>query len=101
MRELDKTPSPDELLKRISRLEALVSTLTEELDKFGRWMNDGDRLIIERIKLVERDLDDAFGRIKNIELHTFPHLAGDIVHLNGIIGEGEEKAENPLDRRKP
>jgi len=101
MDERPNEPISVELIETIGRLEALVETLDAEIKKFARWMNDGDRLIIERIRMVERDLHDAFERVKNIEFKVFPELAGDILRVYHIIGEGEDKADNPLDHRKP
>ena len=49
----------------------------------------------ERLQRARQDLyvpgDLAFGA----------NLAGDIDRLHGIIGDGDNKAYNPLDRRKP
>jgi len=101
MNERPQNPNDSALIERISKLEALVGTLAVEIKKFARWMQDGDRLIIERIRIVERHQEDAFERIKNMELKLFPDLARDIIRLNDIVGDGENKADNPLDRGKP
>jgi hypothetical protein len=53
------------------------------------------------MKLIEEDQDDAFNRLKNIELKVFPNLAQDILRVNDIIGDGGNKRHNGLDYRKP
>ena len=101
MSEDSKDTGTTELLRRISELEATVASMARELAKVAKRQLDWDRLNMERIKLIDADLVDAFERIKNIELKFFPNLAGDIIRLTDVIGEGEGKAYNPLDHRKP
>ena len=50
--------------------------------------------------LIDNEVIDALERIKLIELALFPNFAGYIIRLNGILGEGEGKAWNPLDKRR-
>ena len=90
-----------ELAAKISQLEAVIQALTQKLEKEIKHNANMDRLNTELRKLIENDVIDAFERIKNIELKFFPGLASDIIRLNGIIGEGDGKAWNPLDQRKP
>jgi hypothetical protein len=110
-------PSTAELLERISRLEGEIARLAKDhadikllegqlqklavkLDKIAKQQTDWDRLNSRRIKLIEEDQDDAFSRLKNIELKLFPELASDIARLRNIIG-GDDKRQNGLDYRKP
>ena len=88
-----------ELMDRVARLETAMQELTLKLQKETRNNADLDRLNTELRRLIEKDVIDAFDRIKNIELKFFPNLARDISQLNSIIGEGDGKAWNPLDRR--
>jgi hypothetical protein len=92
---------PKELAEKLGELETVIKALAEKLDKEIRHNANMDRLNTELRKLVENDVIDAFARIKNIELKFFPNLAGDISRLNDVIGEGDGKAWNPLDHRKP
>jgi hypothetical protein len=48
---------------------------------------------------ILRDSQEAFERIKNIEFAVFPRLACDLQQLHRVIGEGDNKANQPLDRR--
>jgi regulator of replication initiation timing len=90
-----------ELAQKFSELEAVVGALEKKLEKEIRHNANMDKLNTELRKIIENDVIDAFERIKNIELKFFPNLASDIVCLNDIIGEGDGKAWNPLDHRKP
>jgi regulator of replication initiation timing len=94
-------PNLNELVARIAHLEMDIEGLTLKLEKEIKHNANMDRLNTELRKLIENDVIDAFERIKNIELKVFPNLAGDIMRLNGIIGEDDGKAWNPLDQRKP
>jgi hypothetical protein len=94
-------PNLNELVARIAHLEMDIEGLTLKLEKEIKHNANMDRLNTELRKLIENDVIDAFERIKNIELKFFPNLAGDIMRLNGIIGEDDGKAWNPLDQRKP
>ena len=58
-----------------------------------------DQLLDRHCKMIEREVREAFERIKHLELSLFPNLGTDIVAVRDIIGEGEDRAENPLDRR--
>jgi hypothetical protein len=89
----------NELTARIARLEAHIEELSVKLEKVARQQVDWDKIDAEHMKLIDRDLADAFERIKNIELKYFPNLASDILRLHEIIGEGEDRAYNELDHR--
>jgi len=97
----ENQPDTKELAEKFSELEAVIMVLAETLDKEIKHNANMDRLNTELRKLIERDVVDAFERIKNIELKFFPNLASDISHLNDVIGETDGKAWNPLDHRKP
>jgi regulator of replication initiation timing len=94
-------PTTHGLIERISRLEQAIEALTQRLEEEIKPNDNMDRLNSELRRLVENDMFDAFQRIKSLELKLFPGLGGDIVHLNGIIGEGDGKAWNLLDKRTP
>ncbi len=85
---------PTALTERLARLEARVErqarSLREYIDIVARYVKD-----------VDRDQQYAFERIINLELKVFPHLKGDIARLHAIIGDYHDKADQPLDRRKP
>lgn len=93
-------PTVADLMKKIELLEAGMETTRAKLDEEIKHNANMDRLNTELRKLIEKDVIDAFERIKNIELRLFPNLACDISEINKIIGEGENRAWNPLDHRK-
>jgi hypothetical protein len=98
--DLPKHPSINELLERITRLEETVSTLSSHLERSVKVSGDFDKLLMNHCKHLDRTCGDFAERIQNIEFTVFPNLARDVVDLHNIIGAGEEKADNSLDRRE-
>jgi molecular chaperone GrpE (heat shock protein) len=85
----------------IARLEARIEDLSSGLTRLAKVAREYDELLSRQSNMIEKSVEDAFARIVNLELKVFPNLAGDIDRLHGIIGDGDNKAYNPLDRRKP
>jgi sugar-specific transcriptional regulator TrmB len=92
-------PTTKELADKIARMEETIDDLSRKLDKEIRHSANMFRLNTEIRTLIENDVIDAFERAKHIELTIFPNLGSDIVNLNRIVGEGDGKAWNPLDKR--
>jgi hypothetical protein len=110
----------DDLLKRIEKLEALVSTATprtpdvtmkDVLKMFEifdtRLSRFGDHLhyyakSLEDIKAADADrIETTFERIKHIEAFLWPNLVADSDRVYEILGTQSVPAEeNPLDSRK-
>jgi predicted nucleic acid-binding Zn-ribbon protein len=90
-----------ELEERIKNLEAQVKALLDGLNKLSKNSYEYDMLLNQHVKILDRQQDDAFGRIKNLEFKVFPNLAQDIKQAFDTIGDDNGKADNPLDRRKP
>src|ERR1700736_2922224 len=90
----------DELRQKIARLEARLEELGTDYRKVVRSLGRYDELNAKHCNMLEKELADAFERIKHIELTLFPNLMPDITRLHGIIGDVEDKADNPLDHRK-
>jgi len=89
----------ENLLAKISGLEARVEELTLKLEKVAKRQIAWNEIDTRRMRLVDLDLMDAFERIKNMEFKLFPHLARDIVRLYEITGPGEDQEYNSLDYR--
>jgi len=90
----------EQLKKRMTDLESRFDRLLSDSQRMVRLIGDCQDLLDKRCLVSERELVDAFQRIANIELDYFPKLAGDLVQLHTIIGEGDDKAYNPLDFRE-
>ena len=90
-----------ELTGQIAQLESRVNTLSDGLTRLSKVAREYDELLSRQSNMIEKSVEDAFARIINLELKVFPNLAGDIDRLQGIIGDSDDKAYNPLDRRKP
>jgi chaperonin cofactor prefoldin len=94
----------DQLRKRIETLESRLKELTERYERFGKSFLGWDDLIKAHLKLLEKNQEYAFERIRNIEHKIFPKLADDICKLDDIIGPfTDEKGEpiSPPRKRKP
>ena len=89
------------LNKKIERLDARLEELITDYRKMVRVLGGYDDLLNKHCKILEKELADAFERIKHLELTLFPNLGPDMLQLYDIIGEGEKKVDNPLDHRKP
>jgi hypothetical protein len=103
-------PSQDltvkELLEKIDQLEAAVGALSKKLDALTRQEKDHGEITDEHLKLLSRvqkthhiALCNAFDRIQNIEVKLFPNLAADMLQVKNILGDGDDKVQNPLDQR--
>lgn len=91
-----------ELLEvKFNSLEKRVEKLEKSLNRLGNMYVEYNELLNVQLKTIERDQEYLFERLKNLELKVFPHLAEGITHLHGIIGDGDDKANNPFDRRRP
>jgi len=91
----------DILRKEIERLSAEVETLHAYIRKGADCLDSSHALTWKFCKLLDRDIKNAFDRIINLELTVFPNLQNDIDDVYKIIGKGEDRADNPLDRREP
>jgi hypothetical protein len=85
----------------IQGLEARLDGLLKRLDKIAKFSHDYDLLQDKHLRILGRQQEDAFERIINLEVKFFPNLIKDIYRLHDIIGEGDNKAYNPLDWREP
>lgn len=88
------------LVERIEALEERIKNTENDLARAVKVLGGFDDALRRHCELNSRDIADAFDRIINIEVKFFPNLADDIVDLHKIIGDGENKADNPLDHRK-
>lgn len=101
LRGLIKELQTSSFKKLIEPLDQHIKAVEQDLHRLAKTTHDYNGLTEKHIALVERDVVDAFDRIKNMEFTIFPNLAKDIVDVYRITGEGENKAHNPLDHRKP
>ena len=85
--------TPEELTERVNVLDEGIAKV---YDVLGGYIT-----ILEKYVLaMDRDLADARDRIKHLELAVFPNLGKDIKQMRDIIGDGgDDKSENPLDKR--
>ena len=107
--EDSSSPTPtslSELLDRIVRLEKQVAKIDEEFTRFFEIYSKAasgfgkfDELLMHHCNSHDRQFEEAWARIKNLELTVFPNLAHDITALNKIIPTGESDPENQLDTR--
>ena len=82
-------------------LAAKVESLRQDLDRAVTALGNCDELAWKRCELIDRDIKDIYDRVVQLELNLFPKLQGDMDDVYRIVGEGELKRDNPLDRRKP
>src|ERR1700730_1894698 len=97
MDQSDNQTQINTLKDEVVRLEARLEELAADYRKAVRALAGYDELLNKHCHLLDKELADAFGRIKNVELRIFPNLARDMTHLYDIMGDGEDKADNPLD----
>lgn len=93
------TTDVENLRQEIARLAAAVESLKSDLERAVTLADKSDELTQRHCRLLGRDLKDAFDRIINLELTVFPRLQQDVDAVYKITGEGDDKADNPLDRR--
>ena len=91
----------DMLRKELERLSAKVDVLNANIERTVMSSSDADEVLRKHCWLLTRELKDAFERIINLELTVFPNLQKDMDQVYKTIGDGEDKLDNPLDRRKP
>jgi hypothetical protein len=95
--------SSDEQIKLLHEKVAQLESRLEQLDKkYQRSVNAlmGLHDVLDKNrKVMEADLEDAFERIKHVELTLYPNLMRDMRHLYRVIGNHEPKAYNRLDFR--
>jgi hypothetical protein len=89
------------LRKQVEWLTAEVKRLDYSLNRCVDGLNGIDEIAHKHLKLHDRDIHEALERIINLELTVFPNLQNDIDHVYKVIGEGDHKADNPLDHRPP
>jgi predicted nucleic acid-binding Zn-ribbon protein len=93
------TTEIDTLRKEITVLSAKIEALRGDIQRVMTLAGDSDEALRKYCRLLDRDQKDAFDRIINLELTVFPNLQRDMNDVYKAIGEGEDKADNPLDRR--
>jgi hypothetical protein len=91
-------------MTEIDKLREEIEALTARMDELEHGLTRGAKIyggyfeaLQSHCMMLDRDQAGAFQRIKHLELTVFPKLARDIQDVHDIIGEGEDKAENPLD----
>jgi len=87
------------LQQRVRELEAQIEKLNARANRIVKLGMDFDQLNSRHCKILDREVREAFDRIKHLELTLFPNLGHDIRAVHDIIGEGEDRADNPLDHR--
>lgn len=89
------------LRELVAKLQARVDFLEQRHDRAAKVAYEYDLELKRYCDMISTDNNDAFGRIKNLELKVFPHLAADLDELHRVIGETENQPECPAERRKP
>jgi hypothetical protein len=100
----EKEISVDEiqsLRELVAKLPTRLDVLEQRHDRAVKIARDYDALLETYCDRLSTSSSDAFGRIKNLELKLFPHLAADLDELHKVIGETEGQPECPQERRKP
>ena len=107
-------PTNKELLERIKKVDAVVSTIAAELAEQREDIEETMRVISlmnERFKSIEafmrREHEDCFGVVRNhnerifgLEQKVFPNMWPTIHRVEAVVGDlGERHESNPLDRR--
>lgn len=87
------------LKENVTRLEIRLAEMRGEFKRTFDWMIRYTDLLETHIKVLQAELTDAFEGLKSVELKLFPNLSRDMLRIYDIIGEGEDKAYNPLDFR--
>jgi predicted nuclease with TOPRIM domain len=89
----------EELKEQVKRLEARLETLCVEFARLAKAHAGLDRQLKAHLHVIHRDLDNVFDRVENLELKAFPNLADDIIRLDDIIGDSDDRADDPRDWR--
>lgn len=84
---------------KVADLEARLEQLNEKYQRSVNGLMGLHDVLNKHRMRMDAESDDAFERIKNIELALFPRLIRDMRHLYSVIGDHEPKAYNPLDFR--
>ena len=107
-------PTNKELLERVKKVDAVVSTIAAELVEQREDIEEIMRVISlmnERFKSIEafmrREHEDCFGVVRNhnerifgLEQKVFPNMWPTIHRVEAVVGDLDERHEsNPLDRR--
>src|SRR5580704_16594219 len=87
------------LRAKVTQLETCLEQLTTKQQRDVKALMGLDDILDKHRKAMKSELNDALERVAHIELTLFPHLPKDLSHLNGLIGDHETKAYNPLDFR--
>lgn len=88
------------LINKVARLEKRLDEFIADYRKRVRILGEYTELLHKHSDMQDEEIEDAFDRIKNIELKFFPQLASDIRRLGKIIGDAKDGPANPLDKRK-
>lgn len=94
-----RTTLIDSLRKRIEQLETDFKTLDAKHNRAVDALAGYDQLLNQHCKLLDKEMTDAFERIKYLEVKVYPGLLDDITQIENVIGEADDKALNPLDSR--
>jgi len=107
-------PTNKELLERIKKIDAVVSTVATEIAEQREDIEEIKRVISlmnDRFKSIEeymrREHEDCFGAVRNhnerifgLEQKVFPNMWPTIHRVESLVGDLDERHEsNPLDRR--
>ena len=99
MDQSDNQTQIDALKDKVARLEAKLEELAIDYRKAVRALASYDELLNKHCHLLDKELADAFERIKNVELRFFPNLTRDMTHLYDIIrrrrGQDGQSARSP------
>jgi hypothetical protein len=89
----------EDLKDQVRRLEARLETLCLEFARLAKSHAGLDREIVTHLHVIHRDLGHIVERVESLELKTFPNLADDIIRLDDIIGDSDDRADDPRDWR--
>jgi hypothetical protein len=97
---MNKADNEIELLRtKVAELETRLEQLSVKHQRDVKALLGCDDIHDKHRKVIEADLEDAFERIKHVELTLYPNLMRDMRHLYRVIGDHEPKAYNRLDFR--
>lgn len=87
--------------RHISFLVKNVRNLYRQIRRFRRSFLAIDDLNTKLRHANERDIEELFDRIKQLELAVYPNLAADIKQLNRVIGVRPSSTERRPDQGEP
>jgi hypothetical protein len=89
----------EELLIKHEKLAARVAKIDEGSIAIDDLLDARIKHFAEQQEIIWEYLEEAFDRLKHVELTLFPNLADDMTQLNRILGNRNAKPRDPLDRR--